>query len=75
MSILASRSQHFYGPADPVKASLAAQHFQRFKQRRRFLAAAHRDANRLEHLARFDFYSGVGEEADYGEGSEEFDQW
>ena len=39
---------------DPLERRLAAQHLQRLKQRRRVFTPAHRDANRLEHLAGFD---------------------
>ncbi len=41
-------------PVDARKAGLAAQNFQRAEQRRRGLAAANGDADRLEHLAGFD---------------------
>ena len=39
---------------DAFEADLAAQHFERAEQRRRGLAPAHGDADRLEHLAGFD---------------------
>ena len=44
-----------HGAVDPLERGLATQHFQRLKQRRGDFTAAHRDANRLEHLAGFDF--------------------
>ena len=47
-------SKHFDGAADALEARLAAQHLQGLKQRRRFLAPAHRHADGLEHLAGLD---------------------
>src|SRR5581483_10494745 len=54
------RGQHLQSPVDPLERCFPPQNLQRFKQRRRDLAAADRDANRLEHLPWLNLHLGGG---------------
>jgi len=56
--IFALRWKHFESASDALEACLAAQHFQGFKQWRRFLAPAYSYADRLVHLPVLDLQFG-----------------